>query len=161
MQQSIDSNTSKITREQAERVLKVGAFKVNGITVHIYKPEVLSELEPIKTDELLLHGDFVIHRVAGTLNAGQFGPSFVCEVGNTPAIATHSWLVNCDSVLGKQLRRFIDQKSIPLFVKLESKTVEKGANAGLSYETFATPDYFAAALDQAPAAKSDLDDLPF
>lgn len=145
---SEQQSSISISREQAQKIIARGQFTANGIVIHLFDNR-LSRLPQITTEELR-DTDFVIHANKGTIDAGKYGPSWVLEVGSTPAQATHSWLVNCASVPGKQLA---DHKDFPLMVHLRHVT----PNEGNEYDSLGMPEMFASVLRDA----DDDTDLPF
>lgn len=145
------NNARVVTREQAERIISRGQFTAGDVVVHVFDNR-LSRLPQITMEELA-DTDIVIHSIKGTIDAGKFGPSYVLEVGDDPKHATHSWLVNCSSVIGKQLE---GHKGFPLMAHVAHVTPDEG-NA---YYTLGVPDMLRAALDSGKPDE-DLSDLPF
>jgi len=108
-----------------------------GKSVRKFETKPISEFPPIKTEELLGR-DFVVLGIAGELNAGDFGPSFVVEVTTlTDTSVGHSWLVNKASVLGRQLDTEIKKGSSAF--PFETTLIEAPSRTGRDYISFAPP----------------------
>jgi len=107
--------------------------------VRNFEQKVISDLPPIKTEELIGRTVILIG-IAGELNAGDFGPSYVVEI-TSPEDTTvgHSWLVNKASVLGKQLASEIEREGRNAF-PYAAKLVEMPSRQGRPYISFAAPE---------------------
>lgn len=108
-----------------------------GKTVRGFEQKVISELPPIRTEELM-DRTIILLGVVGELNAGDFGPSFVVEI-TSPEDTTvgHSWLVNKASVLGKQLDT--EMKRGKDVFPFAASIVEMPSRQGRPYISFAPP----------------------
>jgi len=108
-----------------------------GKAIRGFEPKVLSELPPIKTEELL-DRTIILLGVTGELNAGDFGPSYVVEITSPEDTSVgHSWLVNKASVLGKQLET--EMKRGSNVFPFAASVVEMPSRQGRPYISFAPP----------------------
>jgi hypothetical protein len=106
--------------------------------VRAFETKVISELPPIKTEELMGR-TIILLGIVGELNAGDFGPSYVVEI-TSPEDTTvgHSWLVNKASVLGKQLAAEVEREGRNTF-PYSASLVELPSRQGRPYISFAPP----------------------
>jgi len=154
------SGQNPLTAEKAVEIMQRGSVRLrDGVVLHVYKEERFSELQAVKTEELIGH-DIVVLAVKGSIT-GDFGPSFVTEIAQKHGPAEFSWLVNAAGPLGKQLQRIIDRKQLPFWASVH----EKVSASGMTYYTFDTPGVIVDAMprqnSKSDADVTELEDLPF
>ena|SRR5215467_894142 len=106
--------------------------------VRKFEEKPVSQYPPISTEELM-DQTFYILKVAGEINVGQYGPSYVVEVTTEEDTSQgYSWLVNKASVLGRQLED--ENKKGARAFPFETRLAERTGNNGRMYITFAPPE---------------------
>jgi len=147
----------QMSAEKAAEIMNKGKVNVRGQTIHVFKPN-LSELPAVTIDDVM-DTDIIVERVTGSIN-GTYGKSYVAEVGKQPGLPTGVLFINEDGVMGQQLKRFIDEKMLPMWAH-----VRQGRSAnGNVYHTFDIPSVVSLALPQRTNGADDspgLEDLPF
>jgi hypothetical protein len=154
------ANNAAMTAERARKILDQGMVRSAGMTIHVYQQDRLSDLEQTKTADWI-GKDIIVLAVKGNVK-GPHGDSYVCEVAVTPGPATHSLLLNHAGVLGQQLKRHIDAKTLPFWASIQ----ERFSAGGSQFYTFDVPTPIADALDMPhddadKPAETALEDLPF